>query len=395
MKKVTSVVFICFFVFIFSSFVYGKETRTDRSDKEEKASGHILYKVSLEKETERSKIYNYSKKRFKFKTDVFKDLVKKYHVFLVLNDQLDAVLAEIVVVKMKRSKQIAYAKSSRMADGVKQIDLVGKTVIRLDDLGHVMGSVNTYRRNPLFEIDIFGTSSIMSSANVATGIELTPQVLSTGLQAQIFIPASSGSEWMNWFGVRYKFAKILDSELTLRTAKNNREQKVIFSGDRKNLEVVFQPWFSEWWLYHVSFIYGLSQKKQDVISFENTQDSATEEYDSVMTVDQDASYLGLGIAFNPVHNLYGGIRVMELSSQDFTVKESTSEESKIGKWSERKMGAWFSWIHAIDYELKLSMRFNIDLRQDQISESYNIGSGRNHSITDWERSVLFGVHYAP
>ena len=369
----------------------GKKNKGD--DKKESKSETLLYKISMGENTERSKIYNYSKKRFKFTTGEFKEPVKKFSVFLVVNDSMDGVLAEIVVVKTKRRKKIAYAKKSRIVDNVKLIDLVGKTVIRLEDLGNVMGSVRTYRRNPLLDVQLIGGSSVLSSANVATGIDLTPQILTTGASLTIFAPRSSEIEWLNWLGFRYKLTKILESNIKIRTSKSNTVQDTIFSGERKNMEILFQPWFPDWWIYQFTFIYGMKQEKTEKMSFVD-ENSSTEDQ-ITLTTQQSAGYFGMGLAFNPVHNLYGGLMMKSMGAQEYKVIDSSSEQEKVGKWGETRIGAWGAWVHAMSYELKFSMRFDIELRQDRISDSPEIGSGKDHIINDWERSVQLGVHYAP
>ena len=363
--------------------------------KENKFKGSVLYKISLKDGVERSRVYNYSKKRLKFKTNAFKGRVERYNIFLVLNDNLTGVLAEIVVVKVRKSRKIAYAKGSRSIEGLKLIDLVGRTVIRLDDLSDVIGNLREYRRNPLLSLDLIGRSFILSSANVATGIRLNPQVLSTGFKAEMFLPRSSELSWLNWIGFRYQSEQVIKGNINITTAKSNSVQQVIFSRKINNTEIILRPWFSDWIIYQMYFIYGIKQERNELIEFK--VDGTSEDSDNIinMNLSQDAEYFSMGAAINPVHNLYGGVDYKFLSPQPYRVSQSDIEEEKTGMWRESRLGIWVSWIQSINMKLKISLRCEIGLRQDEISDSSEIGSGRNHSISDWERSLLIGLQYAP
>ena len=98
---------IQFVVFVMLAFF----NRPDALAKETPKSGiEPLYKVALDEEIQRSKVTKRvsKKKLVQFMSKPFTDRIKKYEVFLVLDEKESGVIAEIAIKKKPKKKQKKY-----------------------------------------------------------------------------------------------------------------------------------------------------------------------------------------------------------------------------------------------------------------------------------------------
>lgn len=350
-----------------------------------------LHQVSIGNQIEMADIYSFSKNRIKFKTKDFSSRVRKYDVFLVLNDDLNAILAEVVVVKLSKRKTIAYAKKSRIAGNLKLRQLVGKKLMRVEDLKQALGSILLFRSNPLAHLNLFGHSFISSAANVLTGNNLNPKILAFGANLKAFFPKSKHISWLNWFGLRYTMAQQQKANIKIKTSKTEIEQSAFFTGDSASTELIVQPWFEYSILYYLSLFYGISNKISEEIAFEGGEIS--DEISLVM--EREYQHIGLEIAFNPIHNIYAGFLGKNIGEHSFGVTDTLNDEKQQGLWSATYFSFWAATTVAIAFNTKLSFRYNLIRREDVTSEQQTIGSGNGQKIIDWEQKVEIGVVYAP
>ncbi|NRA44170.1 MAG: hypothetical protein HRU09_04335 [Oligoflexales bacterium] len=387
-KSAKFVLFLILTALAYSPRVYAQSVPKPSNTKKEEP---YLHKVNIEDHIERTNIYSYSKKRIKFKTKDFSSKVSKYDVFLVLNDELNAILAEVVVVKLSKRKTTAYAKKSRIAGDLKLRELVGKKIIRVADLKQVLGSLLMFRSNPVAQLGLFGHSFISSAANVATGNNLNPQVLAFGASIEAFIPKSDEISWLNWFGLRYSLSQQNEAKINIKTSKSEMEQSAVFTGDSSSTELIVQPWFEYSWIYHVSLVYGISTQTEDKITFEGGELND----EIALVLARDHTHYTLELAFNPIHNIYAGFSAKSVGSQKFTVTDSLSGQKEDGLWSATYFAFWASTTVAIGFDTKLSFRYDLTRREDITSDHAAIGSGNDQQIVDWEQKVEIGVIYAP
>ncbi|MFK7826214.1 MAG: hypothetical protein AB8G05_18825 [Oligoflexales bacterium] len=356
-----------------------------------KKEEQYLHKVNIQDHIERTNIYSYSKKRVKFKTKYFSSKIKKYDVFLVLNDEQNSILAEIVVVKLSKRKTIAYAKKSRIAGDLKLRQLVGKNLIRLEDLKQVLGNVLMFRSNPIARLGLFGHSFISSAANVAIGNNLNPKVLAFGGVVELFVPKSKQITWLNWIGLRYAASKQNEAKINIKTSKSETEQAAIFTGNTSGAELIFQPWFEYSIIYHVSLAYGISTNLEDKIAFEGGEFND----EIAFILSRKYSHFTLELALNPIHNIYAGISANVVGSQKFTVTDTLSQETEEGLWSTSRFALWASTTIDLGFDTKIGFSYDLIRREDKTENHETIGSGVDQQIVDWEQKVEIGVIYAP
>ena len=350
-----------------------------------------LHKVTIQDHIERTNIYSYSKKIIKFKTKDFSTKVKRYDVFLVLNDEQNAIIAELVVVRLSKKKTTAWAKKSRIAGDLKLRQLVGKNLIRVEDLKDALGDLLLFRSNPIAKFGLFGHSFINSAANVATGNTLNPKVLAFGGTLELFIPKSNQVSWLNWLGLRASASQQNEAKINIKTSRSESEQAATFSGTRSSVELVFQPWFEHSWFYYVSLAYGAVNNFEDKVSFEGGE--FNEEISFALA--RKFTHFALELALNPIHNIFAGISAKIAGSQKFNVTDSLNEETEEGVWSSSHFGIWTSTTIALRPDTKISFSYELARREDKTEDHPAIGSGIDQQIVDWEQIVEIGVFYAP
>lgn len=351
----------------------------------------ILYNVNLDETIERGQISGKQKTRLKFSTKSFSKKVKKYDVFLVLNDELKGVLAEIVVGKISSKKKLAYAKVVRSAS-VPINSLVKKTIIRLEDLRTVIGNAQIFRSNPIVHLGVGRSSSVMSAANVLTGAKINPIVLSTNYYLEIFAPKSSGIEWLNWLGFRVISSSYTSTTLDLRQARSNTTQNATITGSNMSAELVFQPWFEAFFIHRTAIVIGFMNNVKENVHFSENQleDSQTD-----LSLSRKFSSYGFDLGLNPIPNIYTGVLFRNASSHEFTVTDSSLPEQELtGKWQSTTISFYGQLTQGISESFKINVRVVVANRTDRITDAPEIGSGTEHKISDWGSAIEFGLVYA-
>ena len=356
-----------------------------------------FYKVTLSAGMERGKVQSKvrRKRRIRFKIKPFAGKVKKYQVFLVLDAKESAVVAETVVTRLRKKSGLAMARVVRLADGYKVKDLTDKTLIRLEDLRESMGNSLLFRENPLVHAGYRRSSFLFSAANVATGASINPLALSSAFYVEGFLPKAADLTWLNWLGVRFIQESVSPATLRLRRATNDRTEEATLAGNRSKFDLVLQPWFDRFFLYHLALVVGIYHRHVDTLTVGDPAGDGT------LIFEQRRSFtsLGLQVAFNPTPKLYAGVAWEQALSHTVSVAELTPSGALVsegfGRWQNQQLRFWGQVLQPVSDGFKAHARLILNRSTDTISDAASIGSGDDHSIVDWGVAVEVGLVYAP
>ncbi|NRA44171.1 MAG: hypothetical protein HRU09_04340 [Oligoflexales bacterium] len=358
-----------------------------KDDSDEEDAGDILYEVTLDSSIENSTIYKKHKKRLIFKTDSFTEKVRKYSIFLVLNQDKTGVIAELVVTRVRRKKKKAYARVTRIVDGLKTKDLVKNVVIRFHDLKKVLGNTRIFHENPIAGLSLERASFVMSSVNAITQSQLNPIAYSTGANLQLFIPYWESLEWANWFGLRLRFHQNSAESVNFRLPAETVTRDGVLGGSWSNVELLIQPWFRWDWIHHVTLGLGIM----------NNEDQLTVDEGEKLTylTTYAPPTIRLGFVFNPAFNFFLGAEYTHLVSSAYQVKLNSEDHLK-GKWGASTINTFGQILQPVSQSFKVDGKVSFTKRDDLIqTESANDGESLDQTVSDWGYTLSFGFVYSP
>ena len=356
---------------------------------------NYLYEVSLNDSIEVGKIVRKYKKKLIFKTNKFKSNVKRYDIFLILNEEKSGVIAEIVVTRVKKKRKKAYAKINRVAPSFRLSHLVGKPLVKMEDLRHIMGNTRIFAENPIVSIRYIQTSLIAFSVNQITESHPNHVVYSSGANLEFFLPRFSQMEWLNWFGLSYQLEHIADTKKFLRLPEIKKTDEAIFSSNRQNISLLFQPIFREMWVRRIFMRLGADNLHKDKLAIIGNDEGTKKKY----RIKIEFKDLELGFMINPVFNIFAGLSWNSSFNGTMAQKYFSGGESpvfdEIGNYSYSKI----SIIMQIFQPIYPTLRIDARVFFDRIFEKFipdNRGSDfSGANIVDWRFSMIFGVSWSP
>ncbi|MFK7826215.1 MAG: hypothetical protein AB8G05_18830 [Oligoflexales bacterium] len=360
-----------------------------RKKEKKKNVGTILYEVTLDSSVENSTIYKKYKKKMIFKTESFTEKVKKYSIFLVLNEEKTGVIAELVVTKVRNKKKKAYARVTRIIKGLKKKDLVNKIVIRFYDLKKVLGNNRIFHENSIVGLAIERASYVMPSINAVTQSKQNAIAYSTGASIKAFMPVWQGLEWVNWFGLRGRYHQNSTENINFRLPAETVTRNGSIGGSWSSIELLVQPWFRVDWIHHVTLGIGVINSEEQ-LNVEQESDAKT----TYLTTFSPSS-VHLGFTFNPAFNFFLGARYTHIPPSPFKVKLN-SDDSLEGNWG-------VSMLHTFGQILQpVSENFKIDgivsfTKRDDLIKTKTIGESEflEQKVSDWGYTLSIGVVYSP
>ena len=358
-----------------------------KEEDEEEDSGEILYEVTLDSSIENSTIYKKYKSKLIFKTGDFTEKVRKYSIFLVLNQDKTGVIAELVVTKVKKKKKKAYARVTRIVDGIKSKDLVKNVVIRFHDLKKVLGNTRIFHENPVAGIVLERSSFVMSSVNAITNSQLNPIAYSTGASFRLFVPYMESLEWVNWFGLRARIHQNSAESINFRLPTETVTRNGTLGGSWSSYELLVQPWFRVDWIHHVTFGIGVMNSEDQLTSEEGEKLS----YLSTFA----PSTVRLGLIFNPAFNFFLGAEYTHVLTSPFEVKLNSEDHIK-GQWGASLLNTFGQILQPISQAFKIDGKVSFTKRDDVIQiESANEAESSEQSVSDWGYTLSLGIVYSP
>ena len=371
-------------------------TKTKKSTKKVKAKkdkkqeiDEILYEVSLDSSIENSTIYKKYKRKMIFKTDNFTEKVKKYSIFLVLNEDKTGVIAELVVTKVRKKKKKVYARVTRIVKGLKKKDLVNKIVIRFYDLKKVLGNTRIFHENGVASLALQRDSYVMPSINAITQSQLNPIAYSTGASLKAFLPIFAGLNWTNWIGIRGRFHQNTAERINFRLPAETVTRNGSLGGTWSSFELLVQPWFRVEWIHHLTFGLGITNYQEQLnVDPEGDQKLA---YQTIFSPPS----IRLGFTFNPVFNFFLGAQYTHVPASPFETKLN-SEPSFKGNWAVSMLETFGQILQPVSEILKINGKVSFTKRDDLIAiEGLNEEDKLEQKVSDWGYSLSLGIVYSP
>ena len=383
---------IQFVVFVMFAFFH----RPDVLAKEAPKSGiEPLYKVALDEEIQRSKVTKRvsKKKLVHFLSKPFTDRIKKYEVFLVLDEKESGVIAEIAIKKKPKKKQKKIlARVIRMADVVTVNDLVERTVVRLTDLEQIIENSTIFRSNPSINLGMADYSRIDTAVNALTSAIVNPVVTGTGFYLEAFAPEVTGGRWVNWLGLRYSQLTQNESTIDIKSVRQESTQTGVITSSSSHAEIVFRPWFRDFFIHRVALFYGVLNKSQTDLAL---QPSALIKESTLLSLSRSWTSMGGEISINPTPVLYIGMIFSMSSGSLFEVLDSsTPDQIYSGNWDQNHLITYISVNIPLYLSLKASLSLILDRREDTIYNLNDFGNQPEFSVTDFSSMIKFGVIYS-
>lgn len=364
-------------------------TKPKKIEDDEEDIGPILYEVALDATIESAEIEKKHKKRLMFRTNSFRKKVRKYSIFLVLNTDRTGVLAELVVTRNFSKSKTAYAKVTRIVQGLKSADLVGKALIRFQDLKRVLGNTKIFHENPILGLNLERSSFVMSSVNVITQSKLNPIAYSTGANLRIFVPYWEGREWVNWFGMRLRYHQNSPETINFRLPNETVTRNGILGGTWANAELLIQPWFRVNWIHHIALGIGITTSEDQLLLDEEVSEKQT--YKTVVTHPT----VRLGLLFNPAFNFYLGTQYSHRFASNFKV-ELDSEMLLEGKWASSTLHIFGQILQPVSQALKIEGKVVFSKRDDSVeTEASDQIASIEQFVSDWGYTLSLGIIYSP
>jgi len=400
MKNIDYYKCLIFFLF-FSQYFFSEEKYLRAQESSENKNFSLYqYKISLSSDIKRTQIKEISfikinkkrKKRLKIETNAFGESVNKYDTFLVLSEDEKKIIAEIVITEKKRKQSKAFAKITHSLEDMQAENLVGRTIIQIEDLVKVIEKNSLYF-NPYISVSVQRRQFISSISNVLTDRNINANALSLDSKIELFAPKQEYTKWLNWLGFRFIVKKISKLSLNIRRSKEDKgNSKINISGSSMHGEVIIQPWFEDFLINHFSLLIGVYNVTKDKFESEG---NLLGDVSLSKDISRKYSSFGLEISLNPYSNFFVGFTGRMSLKHDISIKGSDQEEDVKAKWQEINLNAWGDVLFPIIGSFHTGLRVNITQIRDSISAAGSIPWLNDRNMTHWEYGLQFSLFYFP
>lgn len=279
-----------------------------------------------------------------------------------------------------------------MADGVTVNDLVERTVVRLTDLEQIIENSKIFRSNPSVNLGMAYYSHINSAVNALTSAIVNPVVTGTGFYLEAFAPEVTGGRWVNWLGLRYSQLTQNESTIDIKSVRQESTQTGVITSSSSHAEIVFRPWFRDFFIHRVALFYGVLNKSQTDLAL---QPSALIKESTLLSLSRSWTSMGGEISINPTPVLYIGMILSMSSGSLFEVLDSsTPDQVYSGNWDQNHLITYISVNVPLYLSLKASLSLVLDRREDTIYNFNDFGNQPEFSVTDFSSMIKFGLIYS-
>ena len=362
---------------------------------EEGAHKNPLYSVALADNILKSKVFKRvrQKKIVYFYGRSFPGRIKKFEVFLVLDRAEKGVIAEIAVrTKPKRRQKRIQARVIRMARAVRVADLVGKTLVRLEDLRNIIHDNHFFGHNPSLNFGFLYYSQTNSAVNPLAGASLNPRVNGFGFYVEAFTPQVHGGQWVNWLGLRYKSLTQTASTIDIKSVNQQATQPGKLNSESRSAEVVIRPWFNNFFIHRAAIFYGFLNQHKTMLHLD--QSVFINEANELRLSRSFASF-GTELEIRPAGPLHMGLRVTMINGSVFKIYDSTTPGKQYeGNWDQMHITGYLAVYLPLYKQLIGSISIDMDRREDTIYNLKDYGRVEEFSSADFSFLIKTGIFFS-